>query len=64
MIKNELLKVKIAKLFYQNDLSKMEIGEKLRISRLKVAGLLEEAVKDGIVKIIINEPKESFIDLE
>lgn len=64
MIKNELLKVKIAKLFYQNDLSKMEIGEKLRISRLKVAALLEEAVKDGIVKIIINEPNESFIDLE
>ena len=64
MIKNELLKVKIAKLYYQNDLSKMEIGEKLRISRLKVAGLLEKAVEDGIVKIIINEPKESFIDLE
>ena len=64
MIKNELLKVKIAKLFYQNGLSKIEIGEKLRISRLKVASLLEDAVKEGIVKIIINEPKESFIDLE
>ena len=64
MIKNELLKVKIAKLYYQNGLSKIEIGEKLRISRLKVAGLLEDAVKEGIVKIIINEPKESFIDLE
>jgi len=64
MIKNELLKVKIAKLYYQNGLSKIEIGEKLRISRLKVAGLLEDAVKEGIVKIFINEPKESFIDLE
>ncbi|MCL4416992.1 MAG: sugar-binding transcriptional regulator [Actinobacteria bacterium] len=64
MIKNELLKVKIAKLYYQNGLSKIEIGEKLRISRLKVAGLLEDTVKEGIVKIFINEPKESFIDLE
>ena len=64
MIKNELLKVKIAKLYYQNGLSKIEIGEKLRISRLKVASLLEDAIKEGIVKIFINEPKESFIDLE
>lgn len=64
MIKNELLKVKIAKLFYQNGLSKIEIGEKLRISRLKVAALLEDAIKEGIIKIFINEPKESFIDLE
>ncbi len=64
MIKNELLKVKVAKLYYQNGLSKMEIGEKLRISRLKVAALLEDAIKEGIVKIFIDEPKESFIDLE
>jgi deoxyribonucleoside regulator len=64
MIKDEILKIKIAKLFYQSNLSKIEIGEKLRISRLKVASLLESAFKDGIVKIIINEPENSFIDLE
>lgn len=64
MAKDEILKIKIAKLFYQSGLSKIEIGEKLRISRLKVASLLESAVKDGIVKIIINEPENSFIDLE
>jgi len=64
MIKDEILKIKIAKLFYQNGLSKIEIGEKLRISRLKVANLLERAVTDGIVKITINEPENSFIDIE
>ena len=64
MVKDEILKIKIAKLFYQNGLSKIEIGEKLRISRLKVAYLLERAAADGIVKIIINEPENSFIDIE
>jgi len=64
MAKNEILKIKVAKLFYQNGFSKIEIGEKLRISRLKVASLLEDAVSEGIVKITINEPENSFIDLE
>ncbi len=64
MIKNEILKIKIAKLFYQNGFSKIEIGEKLRISRLKVASLLEDAISDGIVKITINEPENYYIDLE
>lgn len=64
MIKNEYLKIKIAKLFYQDGYSKIEIGKKLRISRLKVANLLENAIKDGIVNITINEPEKSYIDIE
>lgn len=61
---NDLLKAKVSKLFYQGGLSKIEIGKKLRISRFKVAQILEDALKDGMVKIIINEPQNTFLDLE
>ncbi|MBA7482961.1 Deoxyribonucleoside regulator [subsurface metagenome] len=61
---NDILKAKVSKLFYQGGLSKIEIGKKLRISRFKVAQLLEDALKDGMVKIIINEPQNTFLDLE
>jgi DNA-binding transcriptional regulator LsrR (DeoR family) len=63
-LNNDIIKAKVSKLFFERGLSKVDIGKKLRISRFKVAGLLEDAVKEGIVKIFINEPKESFIDLE
>jgi len=58
------LKVKISKLYYQQNLSKKKIGENLRLSRFKVAKLLEDAVKDGIVTINIKEPENTYIDLE
>ena len=61
---DNLLKVKVSKLFYHNQLSKIEIADKLRISRFKVAKILEEAVSEGIVNIIINEPADSYMDLE
>ena len=61
---NNLLKVKVCKLYYKNGLSKIEIGKKLRISRFKVAKLLDEAVKEGVVNITINEPKDTYLDLE
>lgn len=61
---NNLLKVKVCKLYYKNCLSKIEIGKKLRISRFKVAKLLDEAVKEGVVNITINEPKDTYLDLE
>jgi DNA-binding transcriptional regulator LsrR (DeoR family) len=60
----ESLKLKICKLFYQKDLSKREIGNRLKISRFKVTRLLEEALNEGLVKIIINEPKDSYLELE
>lgn len=63
MNKNSLI-IKVSKLYYQNRLSKIEISEKLKISRFKVANLLEDAVKNGVVKITINEPQNTFLDLE
>lgn len=61
---NDLLKAKICKLYYQRGLSKIDIGKKLRISRFKVADLLDQALKEGIVEITINEPSHTFLDLE
>lgn len=63
-MEGRLLKVKVSKLYYEQDLSKIEISKNLRISRFKVAKLIDDAVKEGIVKINIEEPKNNFIDLE
>ncbi len=59
-----LLKVKVSNLYYRQNLSKIDIGEHLRLSRFKVAKLLEDAVKEGIVTIHIKEPENAHIDLE
>lgn len=63
-MENYLLKVKISKLYYQQNLSKVDISKKLRTSRFKIARLLEDAVKEGIVTINIKEPKNTYLDLE
>jgi len=63
-LENYLLKVKISKLYYQQNLSKVDISKKLRTSRFKIARLLEDAVKEGIVTINIKEPKNTYLDLE
>ncbi|MGM0368604.1 MAG: sugar-binding transcriptional regulator [Actinomycetota bacterium] len=63
-MEDNLLKVKVSKLYYQQNLSKVEIGKNLRISRFKVAQLLEEAVREGIVTINIKEPDNAYIDIE
>lgn len=57
-------KIKICKLFYEEGLSKIEIGEKVRMSRFKVAKVIDDAVSDGIVNIRIKQLPHSFIDLE
>jgi len=63
-LNNNLLKAKVCKLYYQSGISKIDIGKKLRISRFKVADLLDQALKEGIVEITINEPSHTFLDLE
>jgi len=61
---NQLLKLKVSKLYYQKGLSKLEISKRLKISRFIITKLLKEALEDGSVKIIINEPNMSFLELE
>lgn len=45
---------RIAWLYYEQDMSQKEIGEFLNMSRLKVVRALQEAKKQGIVKITID----------
>jgi len=58
------LKIKIVKLFYQNKMSKIGIGRKLRISRFKVAQYLNEALNEGLVEIDIMDNSDFSTDLE
>lgn len=63
-MKDQLSKTKICKLFYQYGLSKTDIGNKLRMSRLKVSKLLEDSIREGIVKISIQDMEGTYLDLE
>ncbi len=58
------LTTKICKLYYNEGISKIDIAQKMRLSRFRVAKVLEDAVKDGTVKIIIKEAPNSHVDLE
>jgi len=60
---NRLL-VKLARLYYEEDLTQSEIAERLRLSRQKVQRLLGEARSEGIVKIGIQPITGIFSDLE
>ncbi|MBU2670237.1 transcriptional regulator [Actinoplanes bogorensis] len=51
-----------ARRFYLDGRTKKQIGDELGISRFKVARLLDQALRDGIVRIEIDVPPE--IDLE
>ena len=61
---DNLLRVKVSTLYYRHHLSKVEIGRNLRISRFRVAKLIEDAVREGTVTIDIKEPEDSFTELE
>lgn len=42
---------RVARLFYEDQLTKLEIAQRLRVSRFQVARLLDRALADGIVRI-------------
>jgi DNA-binding transcriptional regulator LsrR (DeoR family) len=46
----------VARLYYVRGLTKLEIGDRLGISRFKVTRLLEQAREQGVVRIEIDEP--------
>ncbi len=58
------IKIKICKLYYEEGLSKVEIAEKTRFSRFKIAKILEDAVADGTVQIKIRELPGAHFELE
>ena len=64
VIENNRLFVKIARLYYEQDLTQSEIGEKLCLSRQKVQRLLQQAKDKGIVQINIRPVVGVFSELE
>jgi len=60
---NRLL-VKIARLYYEQDMTQAQIGERLRLSRQKVQRLLGQARDEGVVQISIRPIMGTFSDIE
>jgi len=58
------LLVKVAKLYYEEGLTQIEIAQKMRLSRPKVSRLLTEARNEGVVQITVKSMPESLEDLE
>lgn len=56
--------VEAAKLYYEHQLSQLEISKKLGVSRPTVSRLLQQARNTGIVKIDITDPSEIGTRLE
>jgi DNA-binding transcriptional regulator LsrR (DeoR family) len=61
---NERLAIKVCRLFFEENLTKIEIEKRLNISRFKVARILKNARQVGLVKIQIAEPKTDLTNLE
>ncbi|HAF61848.1 MAG TPA: DNA-binding transcriptional regulator [Anaerolineaceae bacterium] len=64
MTENQRLMIKIAKLYYENELTQDTISKRLRISRPRVSRLMQEAMRQGIVKISIAQEPGDFTELE
>jgi len=60
---NRLL-YKVAKAYYQDNLTQEQIGDRFDLSRVKVSRLLQQARDAGIVHIIIVPPAVSNADVE
>lgn len=63
-LNHQRLLTKIARFYYQDELTQAEIADRLRISRQKVQRLLREAHDSGIVHIAISPITGIFADLE
>lgn len=59
----DLITALVARRFYADGRTKKQIGDELGISRFKVARILEQAVRDGVVRIEIDVPPEVDLDL-
>jgi deoxyribonucleoside regulator len=55
----EVTKAHVARLYFEHDVTKREIAQRLGISRFKVARLLDQARSEGIVRVEIQDPVEA-----
>ena len=63
-VEDHNLWVKVAKLYYENDLTQGDIAKKLGYSRVKIHRILRSAKEAGIVQIHIKSLETNSIDLE
>lgn len=56
--------LKVARLYYQENLTQQEIADSLNISRIKVHRMLTKAREEGIVKIELRAFPQDFTELE
>jgi DNA-binding transcriptional regulator LsrR (DeoR family) len=59
----DLIPALVARRFYLEGRTKKEIGDELGISRFKVARILDQALRDGVVRIEVSEPPEVDFEL-
>lgn len=58
------LSVKVAKLYYEDELTQGEIARKLGYSRTKIHRILSTAKEHGVVQIQIHAPENEYFELE
>lgn len=65
MAKNdERFLLRVADMYYQQEMLQDEIAKKLNVSRTTISRALTKAKKEGYIKIIIDFPTENVIELE
>ena len=60
----KILMSEVATLYYKENLTQQEIAETLHLSRQTVSKLLNDAIEEGIVEIIIHDPQKDCKELE
>lgn len=58
------LLTRVARLYYDRDLTQAEIAAQLDLSQARVSRLLKSARDEGIVRISVNVPRGTFLKLE
>lgn len=64
MEQEKRLLAKIARMYYENDMTQKEIADYLGIYRTTVSRMLKKAKQEGIVKIKIEAPSIPYLDME
>lgn len=65
MAKNdERFLLRVADMYYQQEMLQDEIAKKLNVSRTTISRALTKAKKEGYIKIVIDFPTENVIELE
>jgi len=58
------LMTKVARLYYEENLRQSEIAEQLGLSQTTISRLFSRAREEGVIRITVNTPKGTFLDLE